>query len=574
MYINFTISEGNLTEASKSIINSHYQNHIIEIFFICLLLFTKFSYGQTASIVLGWSPNTESNISHYNLYRDTNAGTMVFLSSINHPDTTFSDNSVLENVTYYYKLTAVNTDGLESAPSEELKVFIGPPAITEQPSSITVNETDSAVFTVSATGIGILHYQWRRDGISISGATTDRYVLPTTSFAQDNGAQFDVIISNEHGTITSDVAILTVAENLLPPVIIDQPLDLAVTEPNAATFRVSANGNPQPAYQWRRNGINITGATKNIYSLSSTSFEVDDGAKFDVIASNSRGSVTSDPAVLTILKSSSGSLISSEDFESGWGIWNDGGFDCDRIRKYASSGKYSIRLRDNTSTSVVTTNSLDLTPYAQLEIQFSYCCVSMDNSNEDFWLQISTDGGSSYITIEEWNLYDEFFNNKHYQDSVLISGNGLTTTTKIRFRCDASANNDYVYIDDISIIGHTSPVSPPENSNQGSPIDITNVNINPKQPQSYQLFQNYPNPFNPTTTIPFDLSEESRVSLEIYNITGQLIRTLISDILSAGSFSYEWDARDNFGNKVASGAYIYRIKVGDFVETKSMILLK
>ena len=117
MYINFTISEGNLTEASKSNISNYYQNHIIEIFFICLLLFTKFSYGQTASIVLGWSPNTESNTSHYNLYRDTNAGTMVFLSSINHPDTTFSDNSVLENVTYYYKLTAVNTDGPTSRSS-------------------------------------------------------------------------------------------------------------------------------------------------------------------------------------------------------------------------------------------------------------------------------------------------------------------------------------------------------------------------------------------------------------------------------------------------------------------------
>lgn len=484
MYINFTIPERILAGLSKSFGNDFSQNRIIKIFVLCMLLFPGFTYGQSGSVVLAWSPNTESNVSHYNLYRDTNSGTMVFLSSINHPDTTFVDNAVLENVTYYYKLTAVTTEGLESAPSNELEVLIGPPAITEEPNSTTVSEPDSAVFAVSASGMGQIHYQWRRDGVNISGATTDKYVLQPTSFAQDNGAQFDVTISN------------------------------------------------------------------------------------------SQGSVTSNPAVLTVLESSNGNLISSEDFESGWGIWNDGGVDCNRIQKNASSGQYSVRLRDNTSSSILTSNSLDLTPYAEFEIRFSYLCSDMDNSNEDFWLQISTDGGSSYVTIEEWNLGDEFVNDKQYSDSVLVSGNGLTTTTRIRFRCDASAKNDYVYIDDIRIIGYTSPQVPNGNSNQGPPIDITTIKPNSEQAYSYQLFQNYPNPFNPTSTIPFDLAKESTVSLQIYNITGQLVRTLISDILSEGSFHYEWDAKDDFGNKVTSGVYLYRIKVADFVETRRMILLK
>ena len=146
--------------------------------------------------------------------------------------------------------------------------------------------------------------------------------------------------------------------------------------------------------------------------------------------------------------------ISSVNFEAGWDIWNDGGSDARRSSKdaaYANSGSYCIRLRDNTSTSDMTTDNLDLSTYSQIEVQFSYYCKSMDNSNEDFWLQISTDGGSSFNTIEEWNRDDEFLNNERHNETVDIPGISLTSNTKLRFRCDASGNKDWVYIDDVII---------------------------------------------------------------------------------------------------------------------------
>jgi hypothetical protein len=85
----------------------------------------------------------------------------------------------------------------------------------------------------------------------------------------------------------------------------------------------------------------------------------------------------------------------------------------------------------------------------------------------------------------------------------------------------------------------------------------------------YILHQNYPNPFNPSTTIQFDLPMTSEVTLKVFNILGEVVATLVSDRLSAGSYSYEWDA-----SNLASGVYLYRLKAGDYIETRKMILMK
>ncbi len=150
--------------------------------------------------------------------------------------------------------------------------------------------------------------------------------------------------------------------------------------------------------------------------------------------------------------------IDTEDFESGWGIWNDGGSDCRRSAndaQYAYSGTFCIRLRDNDpNSSFMTTDVFDWSNYDELKVDFTYITNSMDNSNEDFWLQISTDGGASYTLVEEWNLNDEFQNNVREFDSVVIPG-PFTANTTLRFRCDASGNSDWVYIDDVDILGCT-----------------------------------------------------------------------------------------------------------------------
>jgi len=90
----------------------------------------------------------------------------------------------------------------------------------------------------------------------------------------------------------------------------------------------------------------------------------------------------------------------------------------------------------------------------------------------------------------------------------------------------------------------------------------------------YKLGNNFPNPFNPDTTIGFSLPQSGKVNLSIFNIKGQLVRTLVDEKLPEGEHSIVWDGRDNGGRKAGSGVYFYRLTAGENVETKRMLLLK
>jgi hypothetical protein len=111
----------------------------------------------------------------------------------------------------------------------------------------------------------------------------------------------------------------------------------------------------------------------------------------------------------------------------------------------------------------------------------------------------------------------------------------------------------------------------------GSPIVGLEQYLSNNLPTSYKLSQNYPNPFNPNTTIEFDLPKTSEVTLKVFNILGEKVATLVSDRLSAGSYSYEWDA-----SNLASGVYLYRLQADEpsqgagqgYVETRKMMLMR
>jgi len=93
-------------------------------------------------------------------------------------------------------------------------------------------------------------------------------------------------------------------------------------------------------------------------------------------------------------------------------------------------------------------------------------------------------------------------------------------------------------------------------------------------PQKHSLEQNYPNPFNPTTVINYELQENTEVSLTIYNLLGQKIRTLVHEVQPAGSFQINWDAKDEKGLLVARGVYLYQLKTKYFIKTKKMVYVQ
>jgi uncharacterized delta-60 repeat protein len=95
-----------------------------------------------------------------------------------------------------------------------------------------------------------------------------------------------------------------------------------------------------------------------------------------------------------------------------------------------------------------------------------------------------------------------------------------------------------------------------------------------ERPSEFDLSQNYPNPFNPTTKIEFTLAKLGFVTLQIYDVLGRKVRTLVSEELSSGYKSVLWDGKNEDGKDVASGVYFYQLKGGDFSEPKKMLLLK
>jgi hypothetical protein len=104
--------------------------------------------------------------------------------------------------------------------------------------------------------------------------------------------------------------------------------------------------------------------------------------------------------------------------------------------------------------------------------------------------------------------------------------------------------------------------------------EVTNVSKLSKNINNYFLGNNFPNPFNPSTTISFNLINGSKIILEIYNSLGQKVITLADRYYSKGNSTVIWNAEDNYGNKVESGIYFYRLVANGYIETKSMVLLK
>ena len=93
-------------------------------------------------------------------------------------------------------------------------------------------------------------------------------------------------------------------------------------------------------------------------------------------------------------------------------------------------------------------------------------------------------------------------------------------------------------------------------------------------PKTYSLDQNSPNPFNPVTSISFGLPTKSRVRLDVYNVLGQEVRSLIDDELPAGYHSVTFDGTDHNGRPVASGVYFYRLSTETYTQSRKMMLLK
>jgi hypothetical protein len=175
--------------------------------------------------------------------------------------------------------------------------------------------------------------------------------------------------------------------------------------------------------------------------------------------------------------------------------------------------------------------------------------------NNDGYDDIKTFGPDLYFKFPPVTSFDW---TEYYEDVQIPEDGGLTKAIEVRIH-PYSTFTGTIYFDDLSIKVILKPTG------VGEENDI---------PMSYELSQNYPNPFNPSTTIKYAIPQQSLVKIKVYDILGREVKTLVNVERSPGIYSVQWNGDNNYGSKVASGIYIYRVVAGTFIQVKKMILLK
>ena len=291
---------------------------------------------------------------------------------------------------------------------------------------------------------------------------------------------------------------------------------------------------------------NVTGT-----SLQVTGLTAETAYSFTVYARDdaTNTSDVSNTENITTLSSGGGdsTVLNEGFFESGWDNWVDGGSDAYRYSgSRAYEGSYAIRLRDNTNSSVMTLSNINVSSYNNINIEFYFYARSMENG-EDFWVQYYD--GSSWNTIATYTSGTDFSNNDFYNASVNISSAdyNFPSNSQFRFRCDASGNNDQIYIDQVTITGNSgfSPLTTYINS---LGRDINNILGNEGNEIDYESdFLLYPNPAKSNISIKLT-TESNYITYHIFNMIGKEVlsgvlenETIKVDSLQAGIYFMKID---------------------------------
>ncbi len=197
-----------------------------------------------------------------------------------------------------YRVVVGNASGAVTSQVAKLVVNVPvvAPAITSQPQGVTVNVGQSVQFAITVTGTGPFNYQWQRNGQNIQLATGPSFTLGNVQVA--DAGDYRVMVGNASGTVTSQVAKLSVNVVAVAPTITGHPRSATVAEGAAVQFTVAVAGTTPIAYQWRKDNADIQGAIDSTLSIAHAS--VADAGNYVVIIRNSAGQVASVPAILTV----------------------------------------------------------------------------------------------------------------------------------------------------------------------------------------------------------------------------------------------------------------------------------
>jgi len=533
-----------------------------------------FSEGQSARMWaclnssranLGTSGGNLEPVANVNGAYNGNAGSNIYFSSngSNDPDGTiasyawnFGDGSTSSQAnpshsyssdgTYTVTLTVTDNNGATASASTTCQ--IGTPSCVgvEATSNITLRITTdnygsetswtlknaSGATVESGSGYGnntSYTFDWNLSEGAYTFTINDSYgdgmccSYGNGSYALKNGST--TLVSG--GAIgSSESTDLCVAGGSTPPAnsapVADANGPYSANEGSSISFSGSATDADGDAltYSWNfGDGSTGSGASATHTYASAGSYTV------QLTVTDGNGGSDTDNASVTIsaVSNPGGSTVLEENyFETGWDNWTDGGGDCYRYSGSRSyEGNYSIRLRDNTSTSSsMTSQSHDLTSFNQVTIEFYFYSYSME-SGEDFFVKYYD--GSSWKTLAAYASGTNFNNNTFYSASVTMSraDYSFVSNGKFRFQCDASTNSDHIYIDQVTITASNSArISNASVKQIGNSMETARAN----DFDDLAEISLYPNPATDVMTIAYSIDDNSIAY--IYSINGSLVKTI------------------------------------------------
>ena len=342
--------------------------------------------------------------------------------------------------------------------------------------STTLSKSTQYTITVTPTWTGTTYSEayavwidYNKDGdfddageqIFAQSATTapqvsGNFVVPATALATTTTMR----VSMKYNALPTACETFTYGEVEDYTVIIEAGVD---TTPPVITLNGNAVINLSVGQSYIEPGAtatdNVDGDISNNIIIGGDTVNTNTPGSYTVtynVSDSSGNAATQIVRTVNIVEAPANTVLNQGFFESGLDGWIDGGGDCARVlSSFSFEGNYSVRLRDNSGVaSSMTLSNIDVSPYSEVEVNFYFYAFSMEN-NEDFWLRYFN--GSTWTTVATYTSGININNDTFYTATVNLSASqyNFATNAGFRFQCDASGNNDEVYIDQVTITGIT-----------------------------------------------------------------------------------------------------------------------
>jgi hypothetical protein len=531
----------------------------------------------------------------YNIYRND-----TFIASVDSSILTYLD-ADLEYDSYEYYVTAIYTNG-ESAASNVINLTLVEPDQILPPTNLTATMYDDNNVTLAWSAPvrvierDLINYKIYRDDTLIQTVTSDIFTYNDEDLDYITYEYYVTALYTESESEASNTVTITLVEpeEILPPTNLTatvsyEDITLSWSAPTRILNRDLTN------YKIYRDEVEIAEVTSSILTymdsdLSNGYYSYYVTAMYDEVESETSNMITSHVHVIN-----SDDIVISDSFEEyddfalEFGDWT--------LVDEDLSTTYTINetefLNGGSAMSYIVFNpamtvpAIDNASYDALDGSkyiASFAAITAPNND---WIisQPFSVGDEGEVIFSAKSITDQYglerFNvlvsdgSTEPNDFTSISGNSYTEaptdwtyfyynledyanqTIRIAIQCESDDAFSFM-LDDITIV-----------SPGGTDNNYTTV---PELTTS--LCSNYPNPFNPETTISYSVGKTGNVTLEVYNILGQKVRTLVNETINKGAHSVVWNGKDDAGKAVASGVYFYSMQNGTYIQTNKMILMK